>query len=178
MYQGKKGVITMVTSAEKILAIIALLMLCVAPLSAEQAGVRYTTAIFPFEEQGSHIEDYGKRISDELTANLFDTAGIDLIDQDSVRSRLDGAMSFPSKMINLSVANEIAQLTGAKVIVTGMVLESGDSIIIVSRIISTETNRVFMETIRGRRENANLLMDGMVARMMNVINLYLEKLVT
>lgn len=168
----------MVASAERILAVIALLVWCISPLSAGQRDVGYATAIFPFEEQGSHVEDYGKRISDELTANLFDTAGIELITQENVRSMLDGVMRYPSEMINLSVANEIAQLTGAKVIVTGMVLESGDSIIIVSRIISTETNRVFMETIRGRRENADLLMDGMVARMMDVIDRYLEKLVS
>lgn len=167
----------MILSTYKVFATIVLWALCIMPVLAEQQVGRYATVIFPFAEKGGYSGDFGKRISDELTANLFDSDEVELIDQQQVRSDLGDSLPLASEMISLAAANEIANLTGAKVVVTGIVLRSGDSIIIVSRIISTETNRVFMESIRGHRDDADLLMGDLVVRVTDVINLYLEKLV-
>ena len=64
-----------------------------------------------------------------------------------------------------------------KFVVTGMVLESDESILIVSRIISTVTNRIFIETIRGSMKDADSLIETLAERVADIIKINLRKFV-
>ncbi|MFC1684500.1 hypothetical protein ACFL0R_03390 [Pseudomonadota bacterium] len=163
----------MSNSILKLLAVMAMFVMAVSSVSAEH---KYTTVIFPFAEKGDHIEDFGKRISNELSANLFDSPDVTLVNQDDLQRQLDEAMLEISEMVNLTQANEIGRITGTQIVITGTIMESGDSIIIVSRVISTKTSREFIETIRGRKDDAESLMDTMVDRMADVIKYHAFKL--
>ena len=47
-------------------------------------------------------------------------------------------------------AVQVGQLTGAKILVTGSVIEVGSSLYLVAKIIGTETTRVLGESVKGR----------------------------
>jgi len=157
----------------KLLAVMAVFVMAVSSVSAEH---KYTAVIFPFAVKGDLIDDFGKRISNELSANLFDSPDVVLVNQSDLQRQLDEAMLEISDMVNLAQANEIGRITGTQIVITGTVMESGDSIIIVSRIISTQTSREFIETIRGQKDNVEALMDAMIVRMADAIRHHAFKL--
>lgn len=163
-------------SALNFMAAAAVFLTTMAPVSADELGEKYSTAIFPFAERGSNVSNYGARISNDLTDSLFHSQDVVVVNRDDLKAELDAAELELSDMISLAQATEIGRITGTQIVITGAIVEAGDSIIIISRIISTRTSRVFLETIRGSKEDVESLMLDMVARMADVIRYHAFKL--
>lgn len=100
-------------------------------------------AIFPFQERGKEVEDLGGKVTDLLFASLLENHAFFLVEREDITKLLDeGALNL-SGLANPETVNQIGQLTGAKILVTGSVLQVGEKQYVIGKIISAETGRVF-----------------------------------
>jgi len=110
----------------------------------------YPTAIFPFAERGSGVKGYGSKVSDILFAQLVMDPNLILVDREELNKTLGEQELNISGMVNSAQAVQVGQLTGAKLIITGSVIEAGKTVYVVAKIIGTETSRVLGESVKGR----------------------------
>lgn len=123
---------------------------------AEEAAVPsvYPTAIFAFEERGAGMAGYGQKVSDVLFASLVVNPDLFLVDRQEMGKILQEHELSMSGMVNPAQAVQVGQLTGARVIVTGSIIEMDKTLYLVARIIGTETSRVLGESVKGRTSDA------------------------
>ncbi|MDA3798436.1 MAG: curli assembly protein CsgG [Kiritimatiellae bacterium] len=110
----------------------------------------YPTAIFPFNERGAGVKGYGSKVSDILFAQLVIDPKLILVDREEMNKTLGEQELNISGMVNSAQAVQVGQLTGAKLLITGSVIEADKTIYIVAKIIGTETSRVLGESVKGR----------------------------
>jgi hypothetical protein len=83
-----------------------------------------------------------------------------------------------SGMVNSIQAVQIGQLTGAKVLVTGSVIEADKTLYLVAKVIGTETRRVLGASVKGRtNEEIAPLAEQLAQKVANTITEDAEKLV-
>lgn len=117
---------------------------------APKAPAVYPTAIFPFEERGAGAKDYGAKVADILFAKLVAKPELFLVDRQDMKKTLDEHELNLSGMVSPDQAVQVGKLTGAKVLVTGSVIEADKTLYLVAKIIGTETTRVLGESIKGK----------------------------
>lgn len=129
----------------------ALLAMCASPILAEDkpGSDVYPVAIFPFSERGADVKDLGTQTSDLLFANLVNDTNLFLVDREDVKKMLDEQELNLSGLVNPDATTAVGHLTGAKILVTGSVLQSGDKLYLIAKIIGTETSRVFGAVAKG-----------------------------
>ncbi len=110
----------------------------------------YPTAIFQFAERGSGVKGYGSKVSDILFAQLVISPDLMLVDREEIGKTLGEHELNLSGMVNSAQALQVGQLTGAKLLITGSVIEADKTIYVVAKIIGTETSRVLGESVKGR----------------------------
>lgn len=137
----------MKTTGLSLVAIV--LALGVKVMAADMPAV-YPTAIFAFEERGAGVKDYGAKVSDILFAKLVTNPDLYLVDRQDLRKTLDEHELNMSGMVSPDQAVKVGKLTGAKILVTGSVIEADKSMYLVAKIIGTETSRVLGESVKGR----------------------------
>jgi len=112
--------------------------------------VVYPAAILSFHERGAGVKGYGATVADLLFASLVANENIYLVDRADMTKVLKELELNLSGMVKPDEATKIGQLTGAKIIVTGTVIQAGKTIYIVAKIIGTETSRVLGESVKGK----------------------------
>lgn len=117
---------------------------------AGQESTIYPVAILPFQERGSGVSGYGDKVADVLFATLVVDPEMYLVDRVDLDKILTEHELNLSGVVAPGQAIQVGQLTGAKILVTGSVIEVGNSIYLVAKIIGTETSRVFGESVKGR----------------------------
>lgn len=110
----------------------------------------YPTAVFAFEERGEGIRGYGIKVSDILFANLVVNPDLYLVDRQDLKKTLDEHDLNLSGMVTPDQAVKVGNLTGAKILVTGSIIEADKTLYVVAKIIGTETTRVLGESVKGR----------------------------
>ncbi len=125
--------------------------LCQANLAAEAPQV-YPAAILPFQERGREVKDLGRKVSDLLFAHLVASPSLFLVDREDLNTVLKEQELNLSGMVNPQQATKVGQLTGAKLLITGSVLQIDNTIYLVAKVIGTETSRVLGASVKG---NAN-----------------------
>ena len=106
-------------------------------------------AILAFEERGDAVEGYGSKVTDLMFAELAGNPNLYLVDRSEMDKILKEAELNLSGMVTPDKANQVGQLTGAKLLLTGSVFEVGDKVYIVAKLIGTETSRVLGESVKG-----------------------------
>ncbi len=119
------------------------------PSLAADVQTAYPTAIFAFEERGSGVKDYGRKVSDILFASLAADPNLTLVDRDDMNKTLAEHELNLSGMVTPDQAVQVGKLTGAKMLITGSVIEADKTLYIVAKIIGTETTRVLGESVKG-----------------------------
>jgi TolB-like protein len=110
-------------------------------------------AIFPFEERGAGVKGYGDKVADILFASLVADPDLYLVD------RADIAKLIQEQEVNLSgavtpgQATQVGQLTGAKILVAGSIVEADNTLYVVAKMIGTETSRVLGESVKGKTDD-------------------------
>lgn len=117
---------------------------------AADAPAVYPAAIFAFEERGSGVKDFGAKVSDILFAKLVVDPNLYLVDRQDLKKTLDEHELNLSGMVTPDQAIKVGKLTGAKILVTGSVIEADKTMYMVAKIIGTETSRVLGESVKGR----------------------------
>lgn len=107
----------------------------------------YATAVLPFEAPGDRLKDIGPEVTDLLNAYLSAEPGLIMVE----RAALDQALSEMelglSGTVSAETAAQIGHLTGAKVLVAGRVFAARNQLVLVAKIIGTETGRVYGEVV-------------------------------
>ncbi len=106
-------------------------------------------AIFPFQERGTGVQGYGEKVSDLLFASLVADSRLFLVDRADFDKVIEEQQLGASGVVRPDEAARIGTLTGAKLLVTGSVIETDAKIYLVAKIIGTETSRVLGETVKG-----------------------------
>lgn len=122
----------------------------VGQVMAADAPAVYPTAIFAFEERGAGVKDYGQKVSDILFAQLVANPDLILVDRQDIEKTLKEHELNLSGAVNTDQAVQIGKLTGAKILITGSVVEADKTLYLVAKIIGTETSRVLGESIKGK----------------------------
>jgi TolB-like protein len=130
----------------------------------------YTTAVFPFAERGNGVAGYGEKVSDILFASLAANPNLHLVDRKDLKKALEEAELGLSGMVAGGQATKIGQLTGAKVLVTGSVVEADKTLYLIAKIIGTETSRVFGASVKGRAsDELGPLAEGLAAEVAKTV---------
>jgi TolB-like protein len=106
--------------------------------------------VFAFEERGAGAKDYGLKISDYLVASLAAEPDLIVVERAELNKILDEQKLGASGLVKQDEAVEIGRLTGAKLIVLGSVIELDSTLLLSTRIISTETARLVGAKVKGR----------------------------
>ncbi len=113
----------------------------------------YPTAVLQFQERGKEVKDLGAKVTDLVFANLVANPDMYLVDRDDLKKILDEQELNISGVVNPSEATQVGQLTGAKILVTGSVLQVGDKMYVIAKIIGTETSRVVGTSVKGKADD-------------------------
>lgn len=136
----------------------------------EQAPAIHPVAILSFSERGREAAEMGDKVTDLLFANLIANPELYLVDRADLKKILEEQELNLSGVVNQSQATKVGQLTGAKIIVTGSVLQVGDSLYLIAKIIGTETSRVVGASVKGSvRDDLGDLVEDLSAEVAKTI---------
>lgn len=109
-----------------------------------------TVAVFDFASPDDAVQDLGPKVATLINADLSAEPDLILVE----RAELDKALGEQELGLSGTVtpdsAAKVGQLTGAKVLVTGRVFKVDDNLVLVAKIIGTETSRVYGEVVNGK----------------------------
>ena len=109
----------------------------------------YPAAVLPFQERGPDAKDQGSKVTDLLFAKLAADPALMLVDREDIKKLLDEQELNLSGLVNPQQATKVGQLTGAKLLITGSVLQVDNSVYLIAKIIGTETSRVVGASVKG-----------------------------
>jgi hypothetical protein len=130
------------------------LLLAMSPLaptarSAPASQPPLTVAIFDFESKDEPVRDLGPKVATLLNANLSAEPRIITVERAELEKVLGEQELGLSGTVSPDTAAKVGHLTGAKVLVTGRVFKADKELVIVAKIIGTETSRVYGELVKG-----------------------------
>jgi hypothetical protein len=118
-------------------------------LARAASGEPLTVAVLPFESKDDAVHDLGPKIADLLNANLSASPLLITVERAQVDKSLGEMELGLSGTVSSETAARIGHLTGAKVLVTGRAFKVERQLVVVAKIISTETSRVYGEVEQG-----------------------------
>ena len=110
----------------------------------------YPTAVLGFQERGEDVKDMGGKVTDLLTAKLLARPEMFLVDREDMKKVLEELGLNLSGVVKPAEATRVGQLTGAKLLVTGSVVEIDTNLYLVAKIIGTETSHVHGASVKGK----------------------------
>jgi TolB-like protein len=154
----------------KLLVLLALLVIMPNWLRAEEVEEKarkdtpavYPLAIFPFQERGTEVKGQGPKVTDILFAELVVNPDLILVDREDLKKLTDEQELSLSGLVNPAEANKVGHLTGARVLITGSVLQTDKTVYLVAKLIGTETGRVLGASVKGAASDK---LDVMVAQL-------------
>jgi TolB-like protein len=126
-----------------------MLLCCAAAACLARAQEATPTAILPFQERGAGVKGYGDKVSDLLFASLAARPELWLVERMEIEKLLQESELNLSGAVTPAQATQVGQLTGARILLTGSVIEADQTMYIVAKIIGTETSRVLGKSVKG-----------------------------
>ncbi len=121
-------------------------------------------AIFDFESKDEGVRDLGPKAATLVNALLSAEPQIITVERAELEKVLGEQELGLSGTVKADTAAKVGQLTGAKVLVTGRVFKLDRDLVIVAKIISTETSRVYGEVVKRAGADALTELSGELAR--------------
>jgi hypothetical protein len=107
-----------------------------------------TVAILDFESRDEPLRDAGAQATTLINAALSTEADLILVERAELQKILGEQELGLSGNVSSDTAAKVGQLTGAKVLVTGRVFKADKELVMVAKIIGTETSRVYGEMVK------------------------------
>ena len=146
--------------------------------SAKNVEKVYPVAVFPFVERGREVASMGGKVSDLLFAQLVANPELFLVERENLKTLLDEHELNLSGLVNPAEATKVGQLTGAKILVTGSVLQVDADLYLVAKVIGTETSRVLGASVKGKiRDPLDKLAEDLAGQISKTIGERAEQLV-
>jgi hypothetical protein len=117
--------------------------------SARASDTVLTVAIFDFESKDEAVHDLGPKVAALLNARLSAEPEIITVERTELAKALGEQELGLSGTVSPDTAAKVGHLTGAQVLVTGRVFKADKELILVAKIIGTETSRVYGELVSG-----------------------------
>jgi hypothetical protein len=108
-----------------------------------------TVAVFDFESKDEAVRDLGPKVGTLVNASLSAEPQLITVERTELEKVLGEQELGLSGTVSPDSAAKVGHLTGAKVLVTGRVFKADKELIIVAKIIGTETSRVYGELVKG-----------------------------
>lgn len=108
----------------------------------------YTLAVLDFDTTDKELSEWGSQISVLLTTYLSTRPQFITVERTELDKLLSEQELGLSGTVSVATAARVGQITGAKVIITGRIFALDEELILVAKIIGTETSRVFGEMVR------------------------------
>jgi TolB-like protein len=138
----------------------------------------FPMALFVFQERGHAARDMGAKISDLLFAKLGARAELHLVDREELKKTLDEQELNLSGAVKPADATKIGQLTGAKLLLTGSVVHVDKQLILIAKLIGTETSRVVSASVEGKvSDELSPLVDKLAEKVTQTIKEQADQLV-
>lgn len=125
------------------LAVTLALAVAASTLRAEEKIL--TVAVFDFESTDKAVSDLGPKVATLVNAHLSADPRIITLERAELEKALGEQEMGLSGTVRPETAAKVGNLTGAKVLVTGRVFTVDKDVMIVAKIIGTETSRVYGE---------------------------------
>jgi hypothetical protein len=123
-----------------------------------------TVAIFDFESKDEAVRDLGPKVAILLNAKLSAEPQIITVERAELEKVLGEQELGLSGTVSPDTAAKVGHLTGAKVLVTGRVFKADKELILVAKIIGTETSRVYGELVKGAPAASITELSGALAK--------------
>jgi hypothetical protein len=158
-------------------ALVALLVLLASHTFASEEVL--TVAIFDFESKDENVHDLGPKVSALLNANLSAEAQIITVERAELEKILGEQELGLSGTVSPDTAAKVGHLTGAKILVTGRIFRADKELLIVAKVIGTETSRVYGDIVKGPASSPSLpdLSAELAKRIAKIISVKGETLV-
>lgn len=111
-------------------------------------------AILSFHERGAGVKGYGEKVSDLLFASLVARPELWLVERSEIEKIMQETELNLSGAVSPAQATQVGQLTGAKILISGSVIEADRMLYLVAKIIGTETSRVLGKSVKGNMSAA------------------------
>src|ERR1035437_9961882 len=132
----------------KLTIILALLLTAHVNLHASTNDI-LTVAVFDFESKDENVRDLGAKIATLVNVNLSAEPQLITVERAELEKVLGEQELGLSGTVSADTAAKVGNLTGAKVLVTGRVFKADNELILLAKIIGTETSRVYGEMVKG-----------------------------
>jgi hypothetical protein len=133
----------------------------------KQKTTIYPVAIFPFQERGREVSELGNKATDLLFANLAAEPELYLVERADLKKILDEQELNVSGLVDPATATKVGRLTGAKILITGSVLQVDTTQYVIAKVIGTETSRVLGASVKGGVRDE---LDGLVEELAKKVN--------
>lgn len=138
----------------------------------------YPMALFTFQERGTGARDVGGKVGDLLYAKLGARAELHLVDREDLKKTLAEQELNLSGAVKTAEATKIGQLTGAKLLLTGTVVHVDKQLVLIAKIIGTETSRVVTTSVEGKvSDELSPLVDKLADKVAETIKEHAQQLV-
>jgi len=140
----------MKTRIPRLLALASVLsMFLVPPATARAAESQVLTiAVFDFEAKEDLGKDFGAQAATLVNAQLSAEPDLITVERAELAKILGEQELGLSGTVSPDTAAKVGHLTGAKVLVTGRAFKADKDLILVAKIIGTETSRVYGEVVK------------------------------
>lgn len=118
-------------------------------LKAAAADDVLSVAVLDFESKDKAVEGLGPKVATLVNANLSAEPQIITVERTELEKVLGEQELGLAGTVTPDTAAKVGTLTGAKVLVTGRVFKADAELILVAKIIGTETSRVYGELCKG-----------------------------
>jgi hypothetical protein len=108
-----------------------------------------TVAVIDFDASKELEPGFGANAATLMSAHLSAEPTLWLVERAELGKLLSEQELGLSGNVSAATAAKVGQLTGAKVLVTGRAFRAGKETIVVAKVISTETSRVYGELVKG-----------------------------
>jgi hypothetical protein len=136
-----------------------MLLATIAPAALAKEPAVYPLALFPFAERGKEAKDLGPKVTDLLFAHLASDADLLLVDREDLKKVLDELELNQSGLVDTAKSARVGHLTGAKILVTGSIVQVDNTLYLIAKVIGTETSRVLGASVKGSVRDE---LDGLV----------------
>lgn len=123
------------------------LILCMTTAALADNPQPITAAILDFQTSGESLRDKGAEVAALLGADLTSSENVFLVERAELAKILSEQELGLSGNVTPQSAAAVGQLTGAKVLISGRVFRAGDNNLIVAKVMSAETGRLYAETV-------------------------------
>lgn len=124
-------------------------LLLLAATAAPAADPVLTVAVFDFESKDETVRDLGPKVATLINALLSAEPQIITVERGELEKVLGEQELGLSGTVSADTAAKVGHLTGAKVLVTGRAFRVDKELLLVAKVISTETSRVYGEVAKG-----------------------------